>query len=301
MDFSGFFSQRINNDFPRTRIDQYLGGLSGFVSRNFWHSALNGNFIRVNGKNVRKSFVLRAGDLVEFDYYAIYEKLKNESLKIKIPYTLLFECDDYVVVDKPQGYLTHRIGFIDHSVMSQVGEDLNSPMYTVHRLDKYTSGTCLFARNSTAADKLQSLLRGGQIFKYYMVATKEKLSRFSGLMCEPIGKDDPRIHKKKQKVDFINGQEARTRYRFLHSKNEFQYYLVRIFTGRQHQIRVHFQHAGAPVAFDELYSYDDYSHLPPMYSYSETNLGLHAVALKFVCPFMNKAVKFTSLPGRFPF
>lgn len=291
----------MNDDFPKTRVDQFLGGVSSFVSRNFWHRALEADYIQVNGESVKKSFMLRAGDLVEFDFYTIYEKLKNESLRIRIPYTLLFQCKDYVVIDKPEGYLTHRIGFIDHSVMSQVGEDLNSPMYTVHRLDKYTSGTCLFARNSVSADKLQSLLRKGGIHKYYLVATQRKLSRFSGLMCQPIGKDDPRIHKKKQKVDYLNGQSAKTRYRFLSSKGSFHYYLVRIFTGRQHQIRVHFQNAGAPVAFDELYSYDDYSHLPPMYSYSETNLGLHALALKFFCPFMNKVVKFSSLPSRFPF
>lgn len=301
MDFSGSFSQRLKEDFPKTRIDQFLGALSTFISRNFWHRALEGGFILVNGQSVRKSFVLRAGDLVQFEFYQIHETLNKESLKIRIPYTLLDQCDDYVVIDKPQGYLTHRIGFIDHSVMSQVGEDLNCPMYTVHRLDKYTSGVCLFAKSSSAADQLQSLLRRGGFLKYYAVATKKQLPLASGVISEPIGKDDPRIHKKKQKVDHISGQDAKTRYRFLGEGKGFFYYLVRIFTGRQHQIRVHFQHSGSPVAFDELYSYEDYSHFPPMHHYSEENLGLHAIRLKFTCPFSKRLVSFTSIPKRFPF
>ena len=163
------------------------------------------------------------------------------------------------------------------------------------------SSDLIFGTSSQAAHQLQDLLRKVGFQKNYLVATHQKLTRDSGVMDQPIGKDDPRIHKKKQKVDFEQGLSARTRFRYLGSKENFYYYLVRIYTGRQHQIRVHFQNAGAYVAHDELYSYEDYSHFAPMHDFSEENLGLHALRLKFYCPFEKRLVSFTSFPERFPF
>jgi|GEM_PF-1066809 RluA family pseudouridine synthase len=299
--FDGSFHQELPEEFPRTRLDVYLSSLSSVVSRNFWHKALDGDWIRVNSQIVKKSQLVKAGDLIEFDYYSVYRALQKEELRISIPYQILQRNENYVVIEKPEGYLTHRIGFIDHSVMSQVAQDVGTTLYTVHRLDKFTSGVCVFATSSHSADRLQALLRSGGFFKYYLVATHKKLRSHSGVMTEPIGKDDPRIHKKKQKVDFESGLGAKTRFRYLCSRNGMNYYVVRIFTGRQHQIRVHFQYAGAPVTNDELYSYEDYSMFPPMHKYSEKDLGLHSLRLRFTCPFEHRWVSFTSFPKRPPF
>ena len=298
--FDGSFSYVYESE-RRLRIDQYLKGLSTFVSRNFWVRAISSGLILHNGAPAKKSATLRPGDHIHFDYYDLYRKLTGECLKKVIPYKVLESNENFIIIDKPSGFLIHRVGFIDWSVVSKVSEDEGQKMFIVHRLDKHTSGVCILARSSKKADILQNLLRASGFQKYYIVGSEKRLPNDSGLFEGPIGKDDPRIHKKKQKVDYESGLASKTRYRYIGSKGQYFYYLVRIFTGRQHQIRVHFQHGGAPVANDELYSYDDYSHLGLMYSFSEEDLGLHAVRLRFQCPFKNVPVVATSLPERAPF
>lgn len=300
VDFNGSFDYV----FPlkkKLRLDHFLKSLTTFVSRNFWVQAIDRNLLQVNGRTPDKSMKLNEGDRIQFDYFKLYRALKGQDLKIKIPYEVLYESKHYILVDKPSGYLIHRVGFLDYSVVSQLSADRNETLYIVHRLDKYTSGVCLFARSSEAAAKLTETLKGQGFYKYYMVASESMLENRSGLVTWPIGSDDPRIHKKKQKIDFVEGQSARTRYRYLTSRKGLHYYFVRIFTGRQHQIRVHFQALGAHVYGDELYSYDDYSRFEPMHDFSEKDLGLHALRLRFYCPFDKKMVVVTKRPQRVPF
>jgi 23S rRNA pseudouridine1911/1915/1917 synthase len=300
LNFRGLFDYRFTQE-SKTRLDVFLSSLSAAVSRSFWIRALQKGWIQVNGKSFKKSYTLKIGDRICFDYYEIVRTLEGQDLRIEIPYRILADTKEFVVVDKPDGVLTHRIGFLDHSVLSQVAHDLKTPLFTVHRLDKYTSGVCLFAKSSSSAHQLQELLRCQGFEKYYLVASEKRLAASSGVFTQPIGEDDPRIHKKKRCVDFENGLFARTRYRYFRGDQGLHYYLVRIFTGRQHQIRVHFQYAGASVANDELYSYDDYSDFPPLYAYNEQDLGLHALRLRLVSPFTGERLCFTSWPRRKPF
>ena len=103
---------------------------------------------------------------------------------------------------------------------------------------------CIFARSSNAAAKLTEVLKNQGFSKYYLVASEFELNLTSGLIELPIGSDDPRIHKKKQKIDEEFGQTAKTRFRYLGLNNNLHYYFVRIFTGRQHQIRGSFPSNG---------------------------------------------------------
>ena len=300
LDFNGEF----DFTFPlnrKMRLDHFLKCLTTFVSRNFWVQAIERNLLTVNGKLPHKSMKISFGDRIRFDYYLLYKALRGEDLGVTIPYEVLYESEHYLLVNKPSGYLIHRVGFLDYSLVSQVAKDRNEALYIVHRLDKYTSGVCLFARSSHAAAELTKVLKNQGFSKYYLVVSEFDLNRSTGSIELPIGKDDPRIHKKKQKIDVEFGQAAKTRFRYLGFKNNLHYYFVRIFTGRQHQIRVHFQAMGAHVFGDELYSYDDYSHFKPMYDFSEKDLGLHALRLRFKCPFEGHQVVVTDRPSRVPF
>jgi RluA family pseudouridine synthase len=284
------------------RLDLFLSSLTRRVSRAFWVKAIASKKIFVNGAPVaKKSYKLHYGDEVQFDFYALCRDLLDEELSFSTDYGIIYENEHYIIVDKPSGVLIHRIGFVDHSLISQMEHDYGFSLYPVHRLDKHTSGLCMVAKSSRSTDGLQALIRNHQIQKYYLVASEEQLVSNSGLFEIPIADDDSGIHSKKQKVDLEGGLYCKTRYRKIGESQGIHYYMVRIFTGRQHQIRVHFQYGGAPVMNDELYSYEDYSHLPPMYDFDETNLGLHAFRLRFFCPFEKEMKCFTSLPDRIPF
>ncbi|MBW7876040.1 MAG: RluA family pseudouridine synthase [Candidatus Cloacimonetes bacterium] len=301
LDFSGHFDWIYPESYSQ-RLDSLLGGLSTVISRTLWVRALNTRKILVNGvPEVKKGRLLRLGDRIQFDFYAMAREILGEELLVKIPWQKLFEDENLVVVNKPSGVLMHRIGFFDFSLVSQVQNDLNQVLHVVHRLDKATSGVCVFAKSAQAAADFQKVMTGGGVHKIYIAASHFLLDKNSGVNDKPIGQDDPRIHSKKQKVDYERGVMARTRYRYIGSRQDIHYYMLRIFTGRQHQIRVHMQSMGAPLVYDELYSYSDYSGFPPMYNYSEDNLGLHAFRLRFVCPFTQKLRIFTALPIRYPF
>jgi RluA family pseudouridine synthase len=300
LNFNGHFDYCFQEKI-RMRTDHFLHNLTTRVSRAFWYKALEKGFIFINYKPMtKKSYLLKTGDVIQFDYYHLCRILLGEDLNFSTKYQILKETSDYLAVNKPSGVLIHRVGFVDHSLISQLENDYQQPLFSVHRIDKFTSGICLIARSSKAADALQALIRNNQINKIYLVATEKKLPQKSGLFTAPIGHDDPAIHTKKQKIDFLEGAECKTRFRLIGQKENY-YYLVRIFTGRQHQIRVHFQFGGAPVANDELYSHDDYSIFPPMYDYSEYELGLHAFHLCFKCPFSDKLTHIKCLPRRKPF
>ncbi len=286
----------------QVRLDQFLSGLSRMVSRAFWVRAVEGGMIWINGEPARrKNQILKKEDRIRFDYFQICRDLMGVELHQDVSYRLIEEDENFVVVEKPSGVLIHRIGFLDFSLVSQVGRDLNQELFVIHRLDKYTSGIVVFGKHAEAAKRFQSLLHSPRMAKIYLAASFHPIQPVSGLMLEPIGQDDVRIHSKKQKVDFTDGSDCKTRYRMAGEMDGRYFYLVRIFTGRQHQIRVHFQNRGAPLIQDELYAYQDYDLLPAGYDYDESWLGLHAYRLRFEDPFTGKYRVFTSRPSRWPF
>lgn len=300
LDFDGTFKYFYEYE-TKIRVDHFLSSITFTVSRSFWAKAIALGKVLINSKPICKNYLLRSGDLITFDYFNIWYHLKGTDLRKKIPYQIIFENDDYMVVHKDSGSLVHRVGFLDYSIISQIEYDKKQTLYVVHRIDKYTSGLLLIAKSKSSCTKLQKIVGDHSVQKYYLVCTEKQLEKSSGVMDQAIGEGIPRVHRKHQKVDFINGLFAKTRYRYIAKARGHYFYLARIFTGRQHQIRVHFQYNGAHILNDELYSYEDYSHIEPMHNFNEINLGLHAFRLRFYCPFEQKMVSFTSYPERNPF
>lgn len=298
--FDGTFEYLYDYE-SKIRVDHFLSSITFTVSRAFWAKAISIGKVLINKKSVCKNYLLRNGDLITFDYFNIWSYLKGQDLRKKIPYEVVFENDDYMVVNKSSGSLVHRVGFIDYSIISQIEYDRQQTLYVVHRIDKYTSGLLLIAKSKLSCTKLQKIVGDHSVQKCYLICTAKKLEKTSGVMNQAMGEGIPRVHRKHQKVDFINGLHAKTRYRYVGSARDNHFYLARIFTGRQHQIRVHFQYNGAHILNDELYSYEDYSHIEPMHNFNEVNLGLHAFRLRFYCPFEKRVVKFSSYPQRNPF
>ncbi|PCJ18730.1 MAG: hypothetical protein COB02_09850 [Candidatus Cloacimonadota bacterium] len=300
LNFDGKFEYLYEYE-QKIRVDHFLSSITFTVSRTFWAKAIGLGKVLINKKSICKNYLLREGDLITFDYFDIWFHLKGEILKRKVPYQIIFENNDYMIVHKSSGFLVHRVGFLDYSIVSQIEYDKQQTLYVVHRIDKYTSGLLFIAKTKSSCTVLQKMIKEHSVQKYYLICTKNKLEKSSGLMTQPIGVGIARVHQKHQKVDYINGLHAKTRYRYVGQTRGNYFYLARIFTGRQHQIRVHFQYNGAHILNDELYSYEDYSHIKPMHDFNENNLGLHAFRLRFCCPFEKRIMQFTSYPERNPF
>ncbi|RPD46581.1 RluA family pseudouridine synthase [Paracnuella aquatica] len=162
---------------------------------------------------------------------------------------IIFEDEHLVAINKPAGMLT----IPDRKGSSSLKDWLAARyenILTVHRLDRDTSGTIVFAKTEAAHRQLSQLFEGRDVAKYYVGLVLGQPSQPSGtistgLMEHPV--------KKGMMVTHAKGKLSVTDYEVLETFRQFSWMQFRIHTGRMHQIRVHMKHLGTPLVGDELY------------------------------------------------
>ncbi|MCB0525442.1 MAG: RluA family pseudouridine synthase [Lewinellaceae bacterium] len=167
-----------------------------------------------------------------------------------MPYELLHEDEHLLVVSKPAGLLTipDRSGKGEslHGALSQ----RFGKVFIVHRLDRETSGILCFARNESTHRHLSMQMEKHTADKYYMALIDGVLHHEEGEIDKPIG-EHPGVPGKM--AIRMNGKPSLTFYRVAERFKHFTLAEVLLKTGRTHQIRVHFQSMGYPLAVDALY------------------------------------------------
>ncbi|MEO7176289.1 MAG: RluA family pseudouridine synthase [Saprospiraceae bacterium] len=164
---------------------------------------------------------------------------------------ILYQDDAIVVVNKPPDVLTIPDRFVlakpnlYHLLLKQFEE-----IYTVHRLDKETSGLLVFARTPEAHANLNQQFVKRKTRKWYYALIQGKLSTETGTINQPLA---PSTTRPGAMVVAKRGKEAETSYEVLETFKEYSFIKAEIKTGRMHQIRVHFLSIGHPLAIDALY------------------------------------------------
>jgi 23S rRNA pseudouridine1911/1915/1917 synthase len=167
-----------------------------------------------------------------------------------LPPVIIFENENFIAINKPAGLLSipDREGK-EPSLKSQLQEKYGS-IFTVHRLDRNTSGVIVFAKNEQTHKSLS------QAFEERMV-DKRYLGIVTGVLGDKKGSVDVAImeHPAKTAVMVVNkkGRSSLTDYEVMEEFGLYSLLQFRIHTGRTHQIRVHMQHIGHPVVCDEVY------------------------------------------------
>ncbi|MBM3415727.1 MAG: RluA family pseudouridine synthase [Bacteroidetes bacterium] len=163
---------------------------------------------------------------------------------------ILTETNDWIAVNKPSGLLSvpDREGK-EVSLKSLLREKYND-IYTVHRLDRDTSGLIVFAKNEAAHKHLSLQFEARQIRKIYQGLVTGSLLQTKGSINAPIAEHPAQngtmiIHRK--------GKESLTDYEVLNDFGIYSFVQFRIHTGRTHQIRVHMKDTGHPVVSDAIY------------------------------------------------
>jgi 23S rRNA pseudouridine1911/1915/1917 synthase len=164
------------------------------------------------------------------------------------------------VIDKPPGLVVHPARGHREGTLSQllanvaggggVGGDPNRPGI-VHRLDRDTSGLLVVARSEEAHRLLQQALAARHIEREYLALVEGRPRARSGTIEAPIGRD-PRV-RTRMAVGGNFPREARTHFELERALPEYSLLRLRLDTGRTHQIRVHLQAIGHPVAGDPDY------------------------------------------------
>ncbi len=163
---------------------------------------------------------------------------------------ILFENENIIAVNKPSGLLSipDRMGQ-EVSLKTLLQESLGK-VFTVHRLDKDTSGVIVFAKTEDSHKYLSKIFEGRDVEKYYTGVVNGTLMHKEGsidaaIMEHPGKQTKMMIHKK--------GKPSLTDYKVTGEFGAYSFVDFRIHTGRTHQIRVHMQYLGNPIVCDELY------------------------------------------------
>jgi len=163
---------------------------------------------------------------------------------------VVFENDDFIVLNKPSGMLSIPDREGKETSLKKLLQDKYREIFTIHRLDKGTSGLIVFAKNEVAHKYLSQQFENRQAEKFY-------LGLINGLPANKRGTIDSPImeHTSKKGLMVINrkGKESLTDYEVLEDFGIYSWVQFQIHTGRTHQIRVHMKEIGHPIVCDELY------------------------------------------------
>ena len=163
---------------------------------------------------------------------------------------IIFENDELVAINKPAGLLTIPDREQSEKSLKEMLQDKYGSIFTVHRLDKDTSGLVIFAKNETAHKYLSKLFEDRKVEKYYLGIVIGSPENKTGMIDAPISEHP--LYKGLMTVH-RNGKPSQTGYEVLEANKNYSLVSFQLHTGRTHQIRVHAKNIGHPLAFDTLY------------------------------------------------
>lgn len=239
------------------RVDKFLSIVLSDFSRTHLAKIIEENLVKVNGSIAKSSLKVKTGNVVEIE---IPEVKPLEIKKEDIPLDIVYEDDDILIINKPQGMVVHPApghneGTLVNAILAHC-ENLSgingvARPGIVHRIDKDTSGLICVAKNDKAHICLSEQLKTHEMARTYIALVKGVIKENSGEINLPIGRDSH--NRQKMAVTRENSKEAVTYFKVLERYSDHTLVECNLKTGRTHQIRVHFAYIGHPVEGDPLY------------------------------------------------
>ena len=243
------------------RLDRVIAAAMPALSRVQARRLIEAGRVQVDGVTASKaSATVAAGARIEVDQPLLPDL---DRAAADVPLSVLYEDEETLVLDKPAGIVVHpREGLREVTLINVVRArypevceiDATDRGGVVHRLDRDTSGVIVFAKSEASQYALKEQWRQREVAKQYLAIVEGRPDPAAGEIDAPLGPDpaDPR----RRAVVEAGGtaRSARSAYRVLEQYgDEAALVLVRIYTGRTHQIRVHMAAVGHPVIGDFLY------------------------------------------------
>ena len=165
-------------------------------------------------------------------------------------FSIVFENNDFVAINKPTGLLTIPDREQTEKSLKEYLKEKYGDIFTVHRLDKDTSGLVIFAKNETAHKYFSKLFEDRKVEKYYLGIVLGSPENKTGSIDAPI--TEHLLHKGTMTIH-RNGKPSLTTYEVMEANKNYSLVSFQLHTGRTHQIRVHAKHIGHPLACDPIY------------------------------------------------
>ena len=288
------------------RIDLFLTQSCDGFSRTQIRQAVQDNGAELDGRTVRPSMKVHAGQRIRF---RMPPPQTDDTVPENIPLDILFEDDGLVVVNKPPGMVVHpargnwtgtltsALAFRFQS-LSDVGGPTRPGI--VHRLDRDTSGVIVIAKTNAVHIHLGKQFHDREVQKEYFAITAGRIDCDRDVIDSPIGRHPYQRDKMAIREGHATSKPASTFYEVISRHGRFTQVKLRPKTGRTHQLRVHLAHIGCPIICDRLYA--GHAHITASTLRHERpsdgelpmleRQALHARCLTFVNPQTGKEVTF---------
>jgi 23S rRNA pseudouridine1911/1915/1917 synthase len=274
------------------RIDKWLCENADGLTRSAIQRFCESGGVLANGKTVSKNYRLRGGEEI---LLRVPDAKPLDVLPQNIPVEILYEDDDLLVVNKPKGMVVHPApgnwdGTLVNALLYHCAGRLSSINGVirpgiVHRIDKDTSGLLIVAKNDFSHSMLAEQIKEHSFTRIYNAIVYGGFTELEGTVDAPIGRNPS--DRKKMCVTEKNARKAVTHYSVREPFGAFTDLVLRLETGRTHQIRVHMAYKGHPVAGDPVYG-------PKKVITSLRGQCLHARTIGFVHPRTGAYLEFTS-------
>ena len=284
------------------RIDSFIAERSGMTRSAVVNILEKGNIL-LNGKSISKSYKVKENDIIEV---SIPSPVKTEVVAQDIPLNIVYEDDDVIVVNKPQGMVVHPAAgnwdsTLVNALLAHCGDSLSGINGVirpgiVHRIDKDTSGLLMVAKNDTSHLSLAKQIKDHSFLRVYNAIVIGHYKQKEGTISLPIGRSPS---DRKRMAVIPSGKNARsavTHYKVIEEMDGLSLVEFILETGRTHQIRVHSSYMGHPILGDPVYSKSTAQAI----KYGSTGQCLHAKKLGFKHPKTGEWLEFDSdLPDYF--
>ena len=268
----------VDSTFVGMRFDRYLRNKLGKLPQSLIEKNLRNGKIKLNKKKVKSSIKLKKNDKVEI--FNLYFQQRNFEKKIKFSPSnitikenedlIIDNNDDFIVLNKSsgvsvQGGTKSKKNLIDIFSKSKIFE--GSKPFSVHRLDKETSGVFIIAKNRESAQLLTSLFRLRKVHKTYLAICHGEIEKDSGEWNDQLVRYD-----NKKKII----EKAKTIYKVIDKNSNSSLVEMKPITGRKHQLRKQLFNIGHPIYGDDKYR------LINSVKRTNKNLMLHSYQIKFM-------------------
>jgi len=276
------------------RLDNFLLRYLKGVPKTRIYRIIRRGEVRVNGARSKPAYRLTAGDKVRIPPVRVAERQQLPSATQQQAQQLLaqiiFQDERFLLLNKPAGWAVHGGSGIQLGVVETLRQVIahGQELELAHRLDRETSGCLLLAKKRSALRMLQQQLREQAWNKEYLALLKGKWEGGSRKVDAPLVKNTLRSGERVVTVS-DDGKPAQSEFIPLAVGEQWSLVLVKLLTGRTHQIRVHSAHIGHPVAGDQRYG--DKAFNQWCRDHGLRRMFLHAYKVRVKLPELDREIK----------
>ena len=272
------------------RLDNLLIKILKGVPKSHLYRIIRSGEVRINKARCLVNDKVQLGNIIRIPPIRVSETSQINKVIPAATFPIIFEDDYYLIINKPHGVACHGGSGVSFGVIEQLRQaKLYKFLELAHRLDKETSGILILAKKRLALVELQEQMKKNQITKEYFALTLGAWRDEKRNVKAPIYKYTNKDGERRVRIDQELGQFSHTIFTIKNKYTEFSLVNADLQTGRTHQIRIHLQYLGFPIAGDDKYGNFEQNKL--LTKQGLKRMFLHAHHVKFIHPMTQQALE----------